>query len=342
MASALIQSSPTGVPASFPGPLAGGPRTGRVWPRLAGSLLLLLGEVGSLTYFVEFPRGPLEYVANARACSGLLFALVAFLVLATAGNRPGLSLAGGPRKRGAMLWLASNLALYAAFFAYTTWLAVPGGRTLSPWLVVPSWVLLGLAVALTVVPAFFPLRGLAAWLWSRRAAVVIATGLGLCLALVTPWVQGLWPRACVLALEIDRDLLTQVYGACTVGYTRNGTPGIATPRLLLLVTPQCSELDAIAAFWLLAGAWSVSRWPTLRKGRMALVILLGTGLFYIVNALRLCALVMIGTHVSPKACVSLAHSRVGGIGFLGLAVLVLAVTSRWCRRREPGGASDAV
>lgn len=335
MESTLAESSPAHAAFSSQVPVTGGPGTGRMWPRLAGSLLLLLGEVGTLTYFVEFPRGPLEYVASARVCSGLLLALVAFLVLATAGARPGLNLADGPSKRGAMLWLASNLTLYAAFFAYTTWLAVPGGRTLSPWVVVPSWVLLALAIALTAVPAFFPWRALGSWLWSRRATAVIAAGLGLCLALVTPWVQGLWPRVCILALEIDRDLLTQVYGACTVGYTRNGTPGIATPRLLLLVTPQCSELDAIAAFWLLAGAWFVSRWPTLRKGRMVLVILLGTGLFYLVNALRLCGLVMIGTHVSPKACVSLAHSRVGGIGFLGLAVLLLAVTSRWCRRPRP-------
>jgi exosortase/archaeosortase family protein len=69
------------------------------------------------------------------------------------------------------------------------------------------------------------------------------------------------------------------------------------------------------------------------KSRLGLVVLLGTVLVYLLNAVRIYGLVVAGTLLSPRASVSLAHSRISGIGFLGVMVLLLAGTSGWCRGR---------
>src|SRR5262249_22143710 len=107
-----------------------------------------------------------------------------------------------------------------------------------------------------------------------------------------------------------------------VGTTRDGFPVLGNRRLLLLVTPQCSELEAITALWLLCGAVVCSRWGDLHKTRAVIALLVGTAVLYLLIALRIYGLVVVGIAFSPNVCVSLAHSRIGSIFFLGFAALV--------------------
>jgi exosortase/archaeosortase family protein len=316
-----------------PAPARTGTAPRRIWPRALGGLLLLAAEVGALTPFVEFSSGVIQYVANASVCAALLFALVALLFVA--GGEVGRQFPprSASRPGRALAWLSVNLALYAVFFLYNVWLEGGLVRWLSPWVVVPAWLLLAAAVGLTAFLTFFPLRLLCSWAWRCRTKVLLAAGLGGCLALITPWVQGLWPRVAGLTLAMDRALLARTYGQAVSGQTWDGVPVVGTKQLLLLVTPGCSEMDALAAFWLLAAAVLCARWGEVRKARLALALLLGTALLYLLNAARIYGLVVVGASVSPKVCVSLAHSRIGGALFLGLAAALLSLTLR--PRRSP-------
>jgi exosortase/archaeosortase family protein len=105
-------------------------------------------------------------------------------------------------------------------------------------------------------------------------------------------------------------------------------PVLGTRRLLVLVTPECSGLDALAAFWLLPAAAVIGRWREVRKARLTLVLVLGTALLYLLLAARLYGLVVVGISVSPRACVSLAHSRLGWALSLGVAAALLSLTLR--------------
>jgi exosortase/archaeosortase family protein len=208
---------------------------------------------------------------------------------------------------------------------------------------VPAWLLLAGAVGLTSFLTFFPLRLLCSWAWRCRTKVLLAAGLGGCLALVTPWAQGLWPRVAGPTLAMDRALLARTYGHGITGQTWEGVPVVGTKRLLLLVTPGCSEMDAMAAFWLLAAAVLCARWREVRKVRLALALLLGTALLYLLNAARIYGLVVVGTSLSPKVAVSLAHSRIGGGLFLGVAAALLSLILRPRLGQAPpaGGPSRA-
>lgn len=305
----------------------------RVGPRALCGLLLLAAEVGALTPFVEFSAGPIQHVANARVCAALLLGLVAFLFLAggEVGRQPLPADRGRPGSAPA--WLAANLALYALFFLFNVRLVDGLASRLPSWVVVPAWLLLAAAVGLTAFLTFFPLRLLCSWAWRCRTRALLAAALGGCLALVTPWVQGLWPRLAGPALALDRSLLARTYGEGISGQTGDGVPVVGTRRLLLRVTPGCSELDALPAFWLLAVAALCARWREMGKVRLALALLLGTALLYLLNAARLYGLVVVGTLLSPKVAVSLAHSRLGGALFLGVAAALLSLTLR--PRRSP-------
>jgi exosortase/archaeosortase family protein len=298
---------------------------------LAGPLLLLLLEVGLLTPFVEFSTGPVASVASARVCTGLLFSVIAFLFISSraVGEQLAASL---PYPRARPLALLTNLGLYGLFFVYT--LVLQGDPVASPsaWWAAALWGALALGVGLSAFLAFVPLRllhSLAKRCWGKG---LVAAGLGAGLALLSPHVQGLWPRLQGPAVAINRLLLSWTYGQAVGGTTPAGDAVVGTPRLLLLVTPGCSELDSLAAFWVLGGALLVLRRGELRKTRFLLVLLLGGALLYLLNAARIYGLVVIGTELSARLCVSLAHSRLGWIGFTGISVALLAGTGPWCRK----------
>lgn len=103
---------------------------------------------------------------------------------------------------------------------------------------------------------------------------------------------------------------------------------LRTPRLALLVTPGCSELDTFVAFWLVGGSLAVAHWSEIRQLCIWLTALLGTTLLYVLVALRLYVLVVLGIYLSPKTCVGFAHSRISSMFSLTVISAFLLVASR--------------
>lgn len=292
--------------------------------QLAVPGLLVLVEVCALTPWVEFHHGPVQYVADPNVCAGLVFAAVAFCVAAPPGGLLG---------RWRWRWLLLHALLLAAFVVWS--LHLSGSRPSAyPALAAAAWIVLAGGVGLTALLTACPAAALWPWLWQRRAAALLAAGLGAALALATPFVQSFWPDVHRPATALDRLLLQWTYGAASLAVNEMGYPILQVPNLRLLITPQCSGLEALAAFWLLALAVDVARGPQLWQASAAVGLLLGTALLCLLLALRLYALVIIGVAVSPAACVGLAHSRIGTVIFLGVAVALLAGLTRG-RRRAP-------
>jgi exosortase/archaeosortase family protein len=194
-----------------------------------------------------------------------------------------------------------------------------------------GWLLVAAVVGGTAFLVFFRLRELGAWAMASRLPLAVALGCGAILVLVTPWVQGLWARVCPPALAIDQTLLRWTFGEGLAGATAEGIPLLGTRRLVLFVTPQCSELEAIPALWLLGGAVTAVRWRELSRARVAGALLVGTAVLYLLLAVRLYGLVVAGVEISPKVAVGMAHSRVGDIVFFGLAAAFVSGCVRACR-----------
>jgi len=313
-------------------------RMGRFWLSIAAILGLLVAEVAFLTPFVEFSSGAMTYVASPWVCSGLMFTLVAFLLLAGRPTRLAGSAAFPGQARWAALRLPGHGILYLVFVAYTFRLA--GAASPLPDALAPLvWLLLAAGVGLTAFLTFLPLRLLVSWVNAARGKVLAAAALGAAYVVLGPLAQSLWPRLQGPAVALDRLLLGWTYEVSAAGSTADGSAALQGNRHLVLVTPGCSELDALAAFWLMGGALVCSRWRDLSRGWTLLALVLGTSLLYVLNAVRLYGLVVVANLVSGKACVALGHSRIGSLLFLGVTTAVLAGVSRWCLRKTPTGES---
>jgi exosortase/archaeosortase family protein len=308
--------------------------------RLASTLLLLFAEVGALTQFAEFSRGGMAYVADGRVCSGLLFSLtVLALLLARHGTADACNTVRPVGLRG--WYLSVHLAGYFLFFGWTLELARWAAQGSVAAAAAVGWGLAAAAVGITALLSFFRLDELRDWVKACRTRFLLALGCGALLVLAGPWVQALWGSVCGPALAINRVLLERTYGEALTGTTTEGLPVVGTRKLVLFVTPQCSGLEGLAAFWLLAGAAFWTDAGAVRPVRIAVVVLLGTTALYLLNALRLYGLVVLGTQGSAKAAVGLAHSRLSELFFWGVALILLVGTSRWRCGASPCGSRRA-
>jgi exosortase/archaeosortase family protein len=281
--------------------------------RVVGPAVLLGLEAGALTPFVEFSGGPMGYLASGRVCSAVLVALAVLCILlrrdrvvpAHREHRPGADWA----------WAFAHLAFFGIFVLLTLRLQ----RHESARAGIPEtalWAALALAVAMTAFLAFnAPSKaGLYPVLPVRRGLAAVEAGGAF--ALVVPWFQACWPPLSGLAVALVRTLLTWTHGDGISGTDATGYPIVGTRRMALLVTPQCSETDAILAFWLLAVAAVGMRFRDVRLGRAVLAAAAGAGFIYLLNAVRIYVLVVVAVQVSPEACVRLAHSRLSQLAFL--------------------------
>jgi exosortase/archaeosortase family protein len=301
------------------------------WPRFATGVVLLLAEVAALTPWVEFTAGPIQYLASARLCTGLLFAIVTLGFLTDGGFNPQGNKNPALESRWIPVRLMLNVFLYAGFFWFTLWLSRNPDPADSGWPLALLWLAWALGVGASCFLSFCSWSELAfVRKWPGR--LLIACSVGVSLVALTPWIWNLWPWACQPAMRLDQLLLRWSPGEAVFGFNVDGFPVLGTPKLLLLITPQCSELDALLAFWLLCGTMMVARWRTLSLLRCIVVLAIGTVLLYFLMALRLYGLVALGLTVSPRAAVDLAHSRVGSIILLSTAIALTWLMLHCCRR----------
>jgi hypothetical protein len=302
-------------------------------------VVLLLAEVALLTPLVEFDRGPMRWVANARVCAAILFGAAAFMLLggrALAGVLRQSCTPSWPRLAGA---LAVHLGLFGAFAGFTLLSAGRDGSLLPGWWDAVCWSVLAAGVAWTASLPFLPADFGPRLCRACPGFLLASVALAVMFAVLSPWAHGLWLRYYQPALALDRLLLEWTYGDAVTG-TYDGYPRYGTSRLAIHVTGPCAEMDALLVWSLLWAATLWARWPQLSKFRMVLCLVGGLELLYGLIALRLYALFVVCERWTPQAGVSLAHSRVSGIGFLALSLALLAVSCRWSRRPVPGAAGE--
>jgi exosortase/archaeosortase family protein len=294
--------------------------------RTAWPAVLLGLEAGALTPFVEFSGGAMEHVASGRVCSALLVALVAlFLLNHEATSRAVVRAAS---RRWDLGWGLIHFTLYGILFILTLRLQAltPASAGVVP---AAMWLVVVLAVGATAFLAFNGHSGAGGGCDVPVYRGLAALSLGGVFALLSPWALACWPPLSRPALALGRTLLDWTHPGALGGVSAAGCPYLGTPGLVVLVTPQCSEMDALLAFWLLGGAALAARHREVRPWRALTAAVAGTAFFYLLNAVRLYGLVLVALEVSPEACVRLAHSRLSQLAFLGLTAALAAGPLRW-------------
>jgi len=293
--------------------------------RLAGLAAMLLAEVMLVTVLVEFEQGPMVIAANPLIFSGGAVGLAAYLLIAWP-RFSAWSESDSPRSRTRRRALfAVHFVLYLVFVGVSLALLEVGPGGVLTWAGTAIWMLLAAAVGVTAVLLGFRLRTLI-WLVERtRVPLVVASMVGVSMALLTPAARSFWPHVHHAATGATGSLLRRVPGQAVYFLNRESFPVVGTPKISLVVTPACSEMDALLAFLLLGLTLLVARWRQMQPWVFAALLPAGLGILYVANAVRLYLLVLIGMPFDSagEICVRLAHSRISGIVFLMLSLAIL-------------------
>jgi exosortase E/protease (VPEID-CTERM system) len=316
-------------------PLTAAPR--RVAASLAvgvGAIVLLAGEVLYLS---------VRFDTQGLLRSDSAFALVLgwapqYLRLATTIGVLTIVLAGADLLRGfrsvavpdSHRWRIAPLAVHAVFLASFTALGASlfesdaAALTMLP-LRTAAWFIAGAGTLVAWSLAVLPIGS---WVAAARAAgyklawAVLAGGAIWSAGFVT---EQLWRSLARYTFAVVEWTLRLIYPVTISDASRLV---VGTPQFKVAIAPECSGYEGIG---LIVGFLSVYLWLCRREMRFpaALVLLpIGAVTIWVVNALRIVALIAIGTSGWKAIALGGFHSQAGWIAFNVIALGFVAVTAR--------------
>lgn len=299
-----------------PAPFSG---AGVGWVVLIG--VLPLAELAFLTHrfdpSVLATRG--GWLAHAVAASGDVVRaavplLAAAVLIGAARYRqlaPALhtALASPRRPWGA---LAGHLAGFAAVVWLGDTVFGDGEPTTGPLL---AWIAAGAFAAVCWLVALLP--GIARSGRAPLVAAAAAAGVGLLGAGAAAVTRDWWQ-------PLGRSTVWTVYGLLVgLGYEVGAEPErflVGTPRFVVEITPYCSGYQGIGLMWVFLGAYLALFRERLRFPRALWLLPIGTALAWILNAVRIAALVAIGHAGHEEIAVQGFHYHAGTLLFCATAL----------------------
>ena len=211
----------------------------------------------------------------------------------------------------------SRLSLYI-FEGDLAGSAHPGAWTL-------AWVGSGLAVGLTWMSTFLPPTTWLTILRRSRGAALMGGLVAASAYILGGYTTQLWESLAGTTLNLAGWML--VLAARNVS-CNPATMTISVDGFGVQVLPECSGLEGIGLVvaFLSGYLWwfrASMRWP-----RSYLLLPLGAGVIYLLNAVRIAALVLIGAWASPEVALGSFHSQAGWLAFLGVSLGLVASSRR--------------
>jgi exosortase E/protease (VPEID-CTERM system) len=304
---------------------------GLVGLRTLAWLALGITEMLIISLLFDFTPGgaphhnPVYYVT--RAARWLAIA-IPMLILMTWSERQALVATWAALEKRGLLGraLLFNLVIFAITAAACS--AFTAHAATSP---TPPWRLLAVlgalvtATAVSLLSIIIPLRGLATAVWTWRRQVLIAGGASLVVVLLADAALQLWEVMAEATLLLAAAILGLYETNVLVDHVERG---IRVGEFGVLIWDSCSGLEGLA---LVAGFVTVYLWTfrsELSFPRALLLYPIGLAASWLLNGVRIAALVSIGAHVSPDMAVKGFHSQAGWIAFLMVALSLMLLSRR--------------
>ncbi len=290
------------------------------WLLAVGSLPLF--ELGTLSVLFDSSDlvargGRLGWlVAATGELARAVVPLLAALALVAAARLTDLTRAIGPALRGPRPWIA--LAVHLVCTVAAMWLtalvfALPAAGSA----LLAAWVACGAAAAASWLAALLPSVGRAERGPLVAGTLGVAAGLGLLAAGAATVTRGWWE-------PFGRATLLAVYGALRgFGYEVGAEPEhflVGTPRFVAEITPYCSGYQGVGLILAFLGAYLYLFRDRLRFPRALWLLPLGAALAWVLNAVRIAALVAIGDAGHETIAVEGFHYHAGTLLFCATAL----------------------
>jgi exosortase E/protease (VPEID-CTERM system) len=189
-------------------------------------------------------------------------------------------------------------------------------------------VLLTLLTVLSVAALF---AGLAPWrIWRDGAAAVghrwlYALGAGLAATAAIAFSQALWAPTAQVTFDLVRLVLTPFVPALQADAA---TRVLNAPHFAVQVSQVCSGLEGVGLILAFCTAWLIFFRKEYRFPRALILIPAGVLLVFVLNVIRIAALVLIGNAGYPAIAIFGFHSQAGWISFNIVACGLVFVSRR--------------
>lgn len=223
-------------------------------------------------------------------------------------------------------WAAAQIACFVAFLAIARMISSPEFRQQHD----PGrWVAGGIVLAAGTI-ALWCRAVLPQMYWDRAARVAGVTLLAAAPIGVATWAAGRLVRSTWDVLPEATLRLTERLLMLT-GHTVICQPDqrvIGAEQFLVTVSEDCSGYQGIGLIWLFLIVYLWLFREQLRFPFALLLLPLGTVAVYLMNAVRIAALVLVGVHISPTIALEAFHSQAGWIAFDAVGIGLVLVAQR--------------
>ena len=232
------------------------------------------------------------------------------------------------------LFLLSHLAFFGLFVRLTSFLLESAPSLLTA----PGWWAMAWFASGSSAVLMWGLSALPAGVWLRLlqhslVPFTMGTAIGSAAWMAAQGAEHLGGILDGITFQLVHFLLTLF---CPDAYCRPGENLLGTSTFYVYIAPQCAGYQGIG----LIGVFSILYlWVfrrSLRFPRALLLLPLGILVVYLANAVRIIALIAVGTYLSPQVALGGFHSQAGWLAFNGVALSVVYGTRRlgWFARTE--------
>jgi exosortase E/protease (VPEID-CTERM system) len=313
------------------------PRFG-LMPRSGVIAAVLTAETLIVSYFVQ--ATPVDSIAGAARILREVQHWGFRFFIAYAMSLVMLAYLRGPRLLSAISDLVLTVTVrtqwllaHGLFFVSFVWLCLAGSldstNLISSAL---AWHALALGTALSLCAAFAPLS---IWFQALRLTGALSLYALLPAAAAVAAIQAsqlLWGPTAALTFRLVALMLAPI---CPAFFADSATLTLYTQNFAVTVSEICSGLEGVGLMLIFCTSWL---WYFRREysfPRALIILPLAVLLIFLLNSVRIAALVLIGTAGYPGIATMGFHSQAGWIAFnlTALGVAVLAKRSTWLHRR---------
>jgi exosortase E/protease (VPEID-CTERM system) len=231
-------------------------------------------------------------------------------------------------------FLAAHLIAAPIFAALSVLLYGQGPTALPIDVIAVPWMLAGIAVVVSAGLAFVPLELWAElrrvtgnlWLyafWASTAACVLGA-----------YSRALWPPTTRLTFHLVKLLLQPVFHHLVI---QPGVMRIGTDRFRAIITPECSGLEGVSLMLIFGVLWLILFRAESRFPQSLLLLPAAVVALFLLNAVRIATLILIGHAGARDVATRGFHSQAGWISF-NLVALGFSLAARrlsWFSKIRP-------
>jgi exosortase E/protease (VPEID-CTERM system) len=218
--------------------------------------------------------------------------------------------------------LLVHLAAFAAFYQLSVSVfEAPSGTWThrDPWIGI--WLVTGLLASATWIAAAVPMSVPSGWVGAASKIGVMSLCVGLAAAWAAKATEKLWP----LLASGTTGVVERLLGCFYPVVTRPANYIVGTDSYAVQISPKCSGIQGIGLItvFLIAFLWWFRR--KFRFPQVLVLIPIGIAAIWCANAVRITALIAIGTSISPEIAQHGFHNQSGWLMFNAITLGLVAV-----------------